>query len=198
MWMVAPSTFQFRNPVTNVIEVFPAYYMAAAIAGYLSSVPAYTPLTHKVMSGFWGRNERHTKADKTRLSGSGMLYVDEYNGSLRVLHGRTTAQNGVILDEETNIVLAKHIIIKVMRDLYSSGYIGSVINQDTLMMVKSSAQSTLSTLLRAGYMSEVTYISVEQDDVVQTQINVSFEYRPSYSLNYIEITFSVDATTSAA
>jgi hypothetical protein len=47
-------------------------------------------------------------------------------------------------------------------------------------------------------MSEVTYISVEQDDVVQTQINVSFEYRPSYSLNYIEITFSVDATTSAA
>lgn len=198
MWMVAPSTFQFRNPVTNIVEVLPAYYMAAAVAGYLNSVPAYTPLTHKVMSGFWGRNERHTKADKTAMSGTGMLYVDEYGGSLRILHGRTTAQNGVILDEETNIVLAKHIIIKTMRDVYSSGYIGSVINNDTLMLIKSTAQATLARLLRAGYLAELTYLNVEQDQIVPTQANVAFEYRPAYSLNYIQITFAVDATTTTA
>ena len=193
--LAAPSAFRFRNPMTNVIEEIPGYYVAAALAGYMSSVPQYTPLTNKTVGGIYSAAEYNTKSDKTEMCANGLAYVDEVNGAMRVLHGRSTSTDSVI-DQEINITLAKYYIIKTMRRAFSSGFIGSVITGDTIATIGMTAQNVLSSLQGNGYLSSWSGLSVEQDEVNPTQVNVEFQYRPTYALEYIEISFSVDSTVA--
>ena len=195
LWLVGPSTFRFRNPITGVVEVVPGWYMAAAVAGYEASVPQYTPLTHKNMTGLYSANEYATKVAKRNQCANGVMYVDEYNSQMRVLHGRTTSTTSII-EQEANIVLTKYYIIKTLRRNFAVGYIGSPITRDTLLNIKSTAQSVLSMLVNGNYMTSFKSLVVEQDGTNPTQVNISFEYVPTYSLNYIYISFSIDQTTT--
>ena len=194
IWMVSPSSFKMRNPITNVIDTVAGYFAAAAIAGYESTIPQYTPLTQKVISGFYSANEYNTKATKTTQCGNGLMYLDEAGGSMRVLHGRTTC-NDSIIQRESNIVLTKYYIVKLMRDTFKTGYIGNILDSDQIVAVKSVAQSVLTNLQTNGYISEIGNLAVAQDTVDPTQINIEFSYKPMYALNYIQISFAIDATT---
>ena len=194
VWMVSPSTFRMRNPVTNVVDVVAGYYAAAAVAGYESGTPQYTPLTQKVISGFYSANEYNTKATKTSQSANGLMYIDEVNGSMRILHGRSTS-NASIISRETSIVLTKHYIIKLMRNTFKNGYIGNVLDSDQVIAVKSAAQSVLTNLQTNGYISAIGDLAVTQSTSDPTQLNVEFSYQPMYALNYIQISFAIDATS---
>ena len=194
-WLVGPGTFKMRNPMTNAIDVVPGYYAAAAVAGYESRVPTYTPLTQKTIMGLYGANELYSRATKRNVCANGVMYVDESGANMRILHGRTTS-NASIIERESNIVLTKHHVIKTVRSMFDDGYIGSVINQNTLISIKSGVENSLASMQSQGYMSSYGGITVEQDAANLTQVNVSFEYVPTYSLNYIEISFSIDGTTS--
>lgn len=194
MWLISPSSFNFRNPITGVVEAVPGYYAAAAVAGYQSSVPQYTPLTGKVISAFFSAKEFNTKIVKTNESGNGLMYIDEVSGALRVLHGVSTSTDS-ILTRETNIVLTKYYIIKTMRNLFANGYIGSIITPRTLASVQSTVEGALQDLIEDNYIGAYDGVSVEQNGLNPTQIDVFFSYVPMYSLNYIEIEFSVMAGT---
>ena len=197
MWLVGPSTFRFRNPITGVVETVPGWYMAAAVAGYEASVPQYTPLTQKYMNGLYSANEYATKATKRNQCANGVMYVDEYNQQMRVLHGRTTSTASIV-EQETNIVLTKYYIIKTMRRNFAAGYIGQALTSGTLLNIKATAQSVLSSLVSSNYMTSYNSLSVEQDASNPTQVNISFEYVPTYSLNYIYISFSIDQSSTIA
>lgn len=192
MWLISPSTFRARNIVTGITEIVPAYYVAAGVAGYNSSVPQYTPLTHKNISGLYSANEYNAKLVKKNECANGLMYIDEVNGAMRILHGRTTSTESVI-KQETNIVLTKYYIIKTMRRRFSNGYIGSIITEDSLTSIKSAAHSTLCNLRDANFLRGFNGITVESDSMNPTQVNISFTYQPTYSMNYIEISFSIDA-----
>lgn len=197
LWLVSPSTFRFRNPITNVVEVVPGYYAAAAVAGYNSSVAQYVPLTQKVVSGLYSANEYNTKIVKRNECANGLMYIDEVSGSLRILHGRTTSTASVV-EQETNIVLTKYYIIKTMRRAFANGYIGSIITDSTLLNIKSAAHSILCSMRDSNFIGGFSGLTVETDDLNRTQVNISFSYTPVYGMNYIEISFSVDAETTAA
>lgn len=193
IWLVSPSSFKFRNPFTGVVETVAGYYAAAAVAGYNSSVAQFTPLTRKAVSGFYSAAEYNTKIVKQNQCGNGLMYIDEVSGALRILHGRTTSTASII-SQESNIVLTKYYVIKRVRAMFASGFIGSLITPDLLNDMAVSMQSVLNSMYNAGYISNYGNITVEQDKVVPTQANVTFEFRPSYALNYIEISFSIDTT----
>lgn len=197
MWLVSPSTFRFRNPMTNVVEVVPGYYAAAAVAGYNSSVAQYVPLTQKVISGLFSANEYNTKIVKRNECANGLMYIDEVSSALRILHGRTTSTASVI-EQETNIILTKYYIIKTMRRAFSNGYIGSIITSSTLLNIKSSAHSILCSLRDNNFINGFSGLTVAADEINPTQVNISFSYTPVYGMNYIEISFSVDSNTTAA
>lgn len=195
MWLVSPSTFRFRNPISSAVEVIPGYYVAACIAGYENSVPQYTPLTRKAISGIYSANEYQSKSVKTNQCANGLMYVDETQGTMRILHGRTTCTNSIV-EQESNIVLTKHYVIKTLRQMFENGYIGSIITPTTLLSIKASAQSALINLRDGNYISNFTGLSVEQDASNPTQVNIAFSYVPMYGMNYIEISFSVDAAST--
>lgn len=190
MWLVAPSSVNFRNPISGVVGAVPGYYMAAAVAGYNSSVPQYTPLTAKVVSGFFSAKEYANKSNKTEEVGNGLMYVDETGGALRILHGVSTNTESV-LKRETNIVLTKYFIIKSMRRTFNNGYIGSIITPRMLLSIRSTVESILFTLQDNSYITSFDGIAVEQNELDPTQVDIQFAYVPMYGLNYIEIKFSV-------
>ena len=192
VWLVAPSTFRFRNPITNEVVVVAGYYAAAAVAGYNSSVAQYVPLTRKVVSGFYSANERATKLDKQNQCANGLMYIDEMNGQLRILHGRTTSTTSTV-SSETNVVLTKYFVIKRLRNMFENGYIGEIITDDTLLSVKSSAASALANMRANDYIYDYDGLTVEIDELVPTQVDISFQYIPVYGMNYIEIAFAVDS-----
>lgn len=192
VWVVAPSTFRFRNPIRGVVEVVPGYYAAAAVAGYNSSVAQYVPLTRKAVNGFYSSNVRATKQSKQNQCANGLMYIDEVNGQLRILHGRTTSTANIV-KAESNVVLTKYFIIKRMRRMFETGYIGEIITDDTLLSVKSSASSILSNLRSNNYLYDFQGLTVEVDELIPTQVNISFEYIPVYGMNYIQISFSVNS-----
>lgn len=193
-WLVGPSSFKFRNPITSEIDVISGYYMAAAVAGYNSYVPQYTPLTAKAVSGFYSANEYKTKSSKKNLSANGIMYVDETNSQMRIIHGRTTSQEGIV-SQETNIVLTKDYIIKALRQSFANGYIGNIITDDTLLTIMSAAQSVLCALRDSHYLYSFSGLEVSQNALVPTQVDIEFEYKPTYGINYIQISFSIDSAT---
>ena len=194
MWMVAPSSFKMRNPITSNVDVIAGYYGAAAVAGLNSSLRQYVPLTRKTISGMYSANEYATKSSKKNQSANGLMYIDETTSGMQILHGRSTT-NDSIIDRETNIVLTKNYVIKSMRELLENGYIGSIITSNTISNVKAVATSLLYQFRSNNYISSYTEVSVEQDSANPTQVNIAFEYVPVYGMNYIEISFSVDGST---
>ena len=193
IWFVGPSTVRFRNPIRNTIDVIAGYYMAVAAAAYNSSVPQYTPLTRKVISGFYSANEYMTKVVKTNCCSNGVMYVDEVNGQLRILHGTSTDVSSII-KRETNITLTKYYVIKMFRQTFDNGYIGEIITDETVLDVTSTAFSLLSDLVESSYIASYSDLNVEVDSQIPTQVNVSFIYRPTFAMNYIQISFAIDTT----
>lgn len=196
VWLVVPATFKFRNPIRNIVEPIAGYYGAAAVAGYNSSVAQYVPLTRKAVSGFYGANERATKLEKQTMCANGLMYIDEVNGQLRILHGRTTSTASTI-KSETNVTLAKYFIIKRLRSVFEEGFIGEIITDDTLLSVKASASSALARMRQNNYIYDYDGLTVEIDELVPTQVDITFQYIPVYGMNYIEISFAIDSGATA-
>lgn len=195
--LVSPSTFQFRNRITSVVEPIAGFYGAAAIAGLASSLPQYTPLTHKTVLGLYGPNESYTTTIKSNQVNNGLLYIDQMNSQMTVIQGITTSTSSVI-KRELNIQLCKLYIIKSLRRAFQTGFIGSVASAQVLLDIKSSADTLLSQMQNAGYLSEYTDPSVEQDTTDPTQINISLGYTPMYGINRIYISFSINSTSVTA
>ena len=196
VWVVSPSSFRFRNPVKSVVEPIAGYFMAAAAAGYNSSVPQYMPLTRKVMSGFYSANEFETRLSKEDQCANGLMYVGESNGQLRVLHGHTSSTSSVT-NAETNVILTKYFIIKRIRRMFETGYIGNIMSPEVIMGVHAGAQNILINMRENNYLYDFYDLSVEVDRLIPTQLNVSFSYRPTFALNYIYISFSLDSSVDA-
>ena len=194
VWLVGPGTFRFRNPIRNTIDVVPGYYMAAAVGGYNSSVPQYTPLTRKIVSGFYSANEYATKLSKTNLCANGVMYVDEVNGQMRILHG-TSTNVASIVPRETNITLCKYFIIKSLRETFEEGYVGELITNTTLANVEATVFALLTDMVEDNYMYSFDQLSVSVNSNIPTQVDISFIYRPVFSMNYIQISFAIDTST---
>lgn len=197
VWLVGPGTFRFRNPIRNTVDVVAGYYMAAAVGGYNSSVPQYTPLTRKVISGFYSANEYATKLVKTNMCANGVMYVDEVNGQMRVLHGTSTNVSAIV-PRETNVTLCKYFIIKSLRDSFEEGYIGELITDTTLSNIVSTVFSMLTDMVEDSYMYSFDQLNVAVNSNIPTQVDISFVYRPVFSMNYIQITYAIDMSTGDA
>lgn len=191
--LVSPSTFQFRNRITNVVEPIAGFYGAAALAGLASSLPQYTPLTHKTILGLYGPNETNTTTVKSNQVNNGLLYIDYMNSAMTVIQGITTSTASIV-KRELNIQLCKLYIVKSLRRAFQSGFIGSVASAQVLLDIKSSTDALLAQMQNDGYLSEYTDPSVSQNEADPTQIDIELGYTPMYGINRIYISFSINGT----
>jgi len=194
--LVSPSRFHYFAPELNRKIILGGQYMAAAVAGKsVSQIPAM-PLTRKVISGFAGVAENMREGEKNLESQNGLMVIEKTRrNQIQVRHGVTTNSTD-LLTREWSIIGQQDVMVYRIRDyLDADGLIGMPIYDTTLIQVKASAEAALVSLVRDGVIVGYQNLKVRQLSTLPDVIEVRYEWKPAYPLNYIVVRYSVAVMT---
>lgn len=198
-----PNKMLWYNGWLNQTQEIAGYYLAAAYAGRLVSGQVQDALTKKLIRGFAGiahdTFSTMTKSNKDSWSDGGVAVTElTRNNTLVCRHGVTTDRTSE-MTREISLTRAKDLMMRRLQDtLDASGVIGTAIDGSTTIRVKGIVQGVLEQLVASGAIFAYADLKGRQKPGSPTVIEVKFMYRPSYPLNYVLISFSIDTTTGAA
>lgn len=199
-----PNKFSTFNGYSTSTMTVDGFYMAAALAGLMSTRAAQEPLTKKYPQGFSGLpvaiQQGLGKADKDMLASSGVCVIEtDRNGRLQVRHGLTTNYGGGVFTREISLVRQQDALYGLVQDsLDNAGLAGTAITANTPLQVKSIVSGALERAKSTGLIVDYTGLVVREQVAPSgdpTVIEVRFAYKPSYPLNYVLVSFSVDTST---
>jgi hypothetical protein len=195
-----PNRLSYYNGATNTMIEVAGYYLAAAYAGRMASLSVQTPLTKKQIRSFAGlpatMAQTMTVTTKNTWSAAGVAVTEvSRDGRLIVRHG-TTTKTDTITVREVSLVRAKDALIGLIQlTTDRSDMIGSPIDDQTPIRVKSVIQGCLETAKNTGIIVSYNNLKVRQTPADLSVIEVKFQYQPAYPLNYIVVSFSINTTT---
>ena len=203
--LLDPAAYTFANPVTGLTSAMGGQYVAACVAGMLARYPVQTPLTRKRVNAVIGVTETRTETDKDQSAQAGLTEIEAKRGRIQVRHAITTSQDSVAA-RELSVVRAKHYMMENIRQALEEQVVGQIILDDAATFkVQLLVTAELQQLVDLGSIVSFSQIQVSRDTVDPTAIQVRFSYLPSFPLNTVSITFSINSsagvtfnTTSAA
>lgn len=168
------------------------FYMAAAAAGYLCSVPnVAVPLTNKVLTGFTIlKTKLFSPSVLKRLVAHGITVLQPVTGGGRVIQGKTTTNSGFPEEEEISIIFIRDKIAKSMRAGFE-GFIGLPENDSLLGTLTSRAVGLLNSYVASGLITSFDNLRISRDTVDPRQWNVAVRVQPVYPVNWIYIKVGV-------
>ena len=197
-----PNQMNAYNGYTNSTLTIAGYYLAAAYAGILAGNPPQQGLTRETIKGFTGISpavfQTMTKAYKDQLSGSGVAVAEiSRQGVLWCRHGTTTDVTSVY-NREISLVRAQDAMVEQLEgSVEQTGLIGTPIDANTVVNIQALAIGVLSSLVDNGTIEGYTGVTATQLIDNPTIIQVTFQYQPSFPLNYITFVFSVNTQTGS-
>jgi hypothetical protein len=204
--LVWPMQFQMFNPVRTVngtVNV-DGYYAAAAAAGYLANNDPNQGLTQTTIQGFTGPSSlaAANASDLTKKNSWSAAGVAVYEmnrlGQLICRHGVTTDPTNVGTKELSIVRCQDALFVGIELSLVEAGLIGTPITSNTPLMVKSLVTGALDAAAANATIANYSAVVVSQQTLPSgdpTVIQVSFNYQPTYPLNYITVTFTLDLST---
>jgi hypothetical protein len=188
------------GPNSSVTTVVGGFYLAAAYAGVLAGNLPQQGLTRQTVKGFTGISpavfQTMTKAYKDQLSGSGVA-VTELNrqGILWCRHGTTTNTSSVFT-REISLVRAQDTMVEALEaSINQTGLIGTPIGPNTVANIQALTIGVLSSLKNQGIIYDYSTVTSNPATDDPTDVQVQFDYQPSYPLNFVTFVFSVNTTT---
>lgn len=195
-----PAALQLYNPSVQQSTEVAGCYLAAALAGILSSLPVNTGLTRQVVSGFQGidsaKRQDMTNSAMNQLSSNGVLVVQiDRLGRLLVRHGVTTDNSALNTREVSLVRIGDAVHQTVQGSLENSNLIGSPIDADMVIRIQGVIQGALEQMRISNTIVSWTGLSVQQQSVDPSVVEARFAYRPAVPLNYIVVSYTVDLNT---
>lgn len=199
-----PNRMNRYNFILQKSVIIDGFYLAAAYAGIHTLMGPQWPLTRKFPRGFAAIDPsirtQMTKSYKNKLSSAGVSVTEvDRAGRMVVRHGLTTDYSGGILNREISLVRASDALYNLIKQtLDQANLIGTPIHRGTALQVKGVVSGGLEQAMSAGVIVDYTNLKVRQQIPPSgdpTVIEVKFAYLPSWPLNYILVTFTVDTTT---
>ncbi len=190
----APDGLSMYSGAANSTFAVGHEFLAAAYGGRMAALPVQYSLTKQVIAGFTGlAGTPIPNSLKNSLSSAGVAVVEQDRFSrLVVRHGVTTDMTNVNT-KESAVVRAKDALVTSISDgLVGSGLIGSPIDSDTLLNVKSAVQGVLESAVATDTIFAYSELAARQTSNDPSVIEVKFAYRPAYPLNYVVVSFSID------
>lgn len=197
-----PNRLFYYHGYRNVTVEVAGYYLAAAYAGRLASLPVQMPLTKKEIVGFTGFpsaiTQQMTNSVKNSWSDAGIAVTEQNRaGRLVVRHGTTTNRTNV-QTRELSLVRAKDALINLLYETVdSSSLVGGYIDETTPTAVLGVITGVLESAKNSDVIVDYTGLKIRQLTTDPSVMEVKFQYRPAYPLNYVVISFSIDTTTGA-
>jgi len=197
--VVYPTVIQLQtSSVTPNVNVG-GYYAAAGMAGLFNSLPGpQNPLTHQILQGFYTIPNPYKANDLLSAQGSGVVcFSQRTNGDIYCRHALTTNMSNY-LTQEISIIAAEDALFKAIRkSLVDANIIGTAFSSNTPNIITSLIQSTLSSAVNNNLIQAFSGIQYQIAPNNPTQVNVTFQYAPTFPLNYINVTFNIDPTAGA-
>jgi hypothetical protein len=168
-------------------------YIAAALAGIICN-PAYTsgePISGKNIAGFDSVEDIYTRYQKNRIASYGGLIIEQTGGRMAVRHALST-DNSTIVNSEVKITKIKDYIARTMRQSLDSIFINTRnLGPVTLSSIKGVCALLLDGVISLRDIVSYQNLTVVQNSVDPRQIDVSFQIRPTWDINWILVTFGV-------
>lgn len=177
------------NPVVISVEGF---FIAAALAGlnHSSRFDVAEPLTRKRIVGFRTLEGEFLKPEKDRLSENGVLTIQTIGASHSVRQSITTSTASVE-EREISITKITDFTALAVRSACER-FIGSKLVDETPIWVESSISNILQALVNDKIIQAFGGVSAFVDPNRPDTIQCSFQFKPIYPVNFINITFSIN------
>lgn len=172
-------------------------YMAAAVAGALASRPVASSLTRKGITGFTKVRDLRTPVQKNEDAGEGLMVIEQTKGGeIRCRHAISLDTGHGASRSEVSVVRAKFLMVESVKETLENQIIGQIIaDGNSPIIVRSVIVGVLSALQSAGDLVDFATPVVQIASLEPTTITASFSYRPAFTLNYIDIVFSLDLSS---
>jgi len=172
-------------------------YLAAALAGTFVGQPdVYVPITHKTVNGFVGINNQVSPNDSQTIQSLGGTIVRQRNdGTIYVRHGLTTNTTNWMTQEISINAIGDRLAQNIQAAIDNSVIIGSALTQATLSSLQSIVLATLMRSVNTNLIQSFQNVSYSYNGASPTSVNVSFQYSPTFPLNYVQVTMSVNTNT---
>jgi hypothetical protein len=201
-----PQGFLFFNPVRTVngTVTVDGFYAAAGAAGYLANNDPNQGLTQAQLRSFSGMPVSILSAiadpTKKNIWSSSGVAVFEMNRINQIIcrHGVTTDVSNVGTREISIVRCQDALFVEIELTLVEANLIGTPITANTPLMVKSLVTGALESALANYTIASYDSVVVNQQALPTgdpTVIEVSFNYQPTYPLDYITVTFTLDLST---
>lgn len=174
-----------------------AQYVAAAVAGAMASRPVASSLTRKGITGFTKVKTLKTTTQKNEDAEEGLMVIEQVqNGQIRCRHAITLDTGHGASRSEVSVVRAKFLMVESVKETLENQVIGQIIaDGNSPIIVRSAIVGVLSALQSAGDLVDFKTPVVALATTEPTTITASFSYRPAFTLNYIDIAFSLDLSS---
>jgi len=197
-----PFAMNYYNGYTNSTLVVGGYYLAAAYAGTFAGNPVQQGLTRRHIKNFTGIPssvfQTMTTSLKNQYSAAGVAVAEiSRAGVLWCRHGTTTDPSS-IYNQEASLVREQDAMVELLEGaVEQAGLIGNPIDENTIVNVQALTIGILEQCVQLGIIESYQGVVAQQLNSLPTTIQVTFQWQPSYPLNYVTFIFSVNTTTGA-
>ena len=195
--LVSPTIFNYYNSYLNTEVPIGGQYVAACLAGMHASRPLSDSLTRKQIAGISSVGEKRTTVGKNQDGQAGLLVVEQIpsTGSIRVRHEITTNPSNVNT-REYPIILQRNNMVNIVAQELDRQVVGQIL-ADTSAPSKVSLVVTqiLDNLVATRNLGDYQGVSARFATNDPTVISVRWQYRPFYTIQYVQISFGINLTT---
>lgn len=195
--LVSPTIFNYYNSYLNREVPIGGQYVAACLAGMHASRPLSESLTRKQIAGISSVGEKRTTVGKNQDGQSGLLVVEQIpsTGSIRVRHEITTKPSNVNT-REYPVILQRNNMVNIVAQELDRQVVGQIL-ADTSAPSKVNLVVTqiLDNLVATRNLGDYQGVSSRFATNDPTVISVRWQYRPFYTIQYVQISFGINLTT---
>jgi hypothetical protein len=194
--LINNTKYQVTTPggYTNTFNVG-GQYAAAAVAGAIGGRAVSSSLTHAAITGFQSLTDPRVPNDKNSDAAAGLFVIESYQGLLRCRHSITLDIADGVAKSELSVVRAKFLMMESIRDTLDSQVVGQIIaDGNSPIVVRSAISGVLTLLQQSGTIVAYSPVQAAITSLNPTIIAAMFSYRPSFAVNYVKVSFSLDLT----
>lgn len=191
----APEGMMYRN--TSAGRVLLGHqYLAVAYGAILAANPVAQSLTRQRVAGFAGLGGALTSSVKNQYAAAGVALTEiDRQSRMIVRHGTSTDRNDLV-SAEPSVTRARDVMVTLIQNsLDNTTLIGSPMDNNSPLAVKSIVAGALEFCVAQAVIVEYNGLQVRIASANPSVIDVRFSYRPSFPLNYITVSFSIDLNT---
>jgi len=202
--LVYPASINYNpgyNTTTGLTTAnfnIPGYYLAAALAGiFVGQTNVATSITNKQVLGFnYIPNQISLVDSATNYLPYGITTVrQKRDGNFWVLQGLTTNITNWVTQEISLSAIGDQLSNNVAYDLNNADLIGGPLTAITLASALSTVEGTLTAAMNSGLIQGYQNLAYTLGPPNPTTINITFQYAPTYPVNYIQVTLSLNTQT---